>query len=162
MCENIRVPPPLGVGSAGKIFATMLLHFGFSAGKIFATSLLHFMISFKLMQHAHVPKKLNFDLLTPSTWSWGCCGQNICYHIAAIVILFKLICKMTMFRKSWILTYWPHPQDQGGCLVMVERLFLAVPQGCLRFVIVVFPDHTHYFCFQAKYLLPCCCILNSL
>ena len=29
------------------------------------------------------------------------------------------------------------------CLVIVERLFLAVPQGCLRFVIVVFPDHTH-------------------
>ena len=31
------------------------------------------------------------------------------------------------------------------CLVMVERLFLAVPWGCLQFVIVVFPDHTHYF-----------------
>ena len=29
------------------------------------------------------------------------------------------------------------------CLVMVEWLFLAVPRGCLRFVIVVFPDHTH-------------------
>ena len=29
------------------------------------------------------------------------------------------------------------------CLVMGERLFLAVPQGCLRIVIVVFPDHTH-------------------
>ena len=29
------------------------------------------------------------------------------------------------------------------CLVMVERLFLAVPRGCLRFVIVVFPDPTH-------------------
>ena len=28
------------------------------------------------------------------------------------------------------------------CLVMVERLFLAVPPGCLRFVIVVFPGHT--------------------
>ena len=27
------------------------------------------------------------------------------------------------------------------CLVMVERLFLALPRGCLRFVIVVFPDH---------------------
>ena len=26
---------------------------------------------------------------------------------------------------------------------MVERLFLAVPRGCLQFVIVVFPDHTH-------------------
>ena len=29
------------------------------------------------------------------------------------------------------------------CLVMVERLFLALPQGCLQFVIVVFPDHSH-------------------
>ena len=29
------------------------------------------------------------------------------------------------------------------CLVMVEWLFLAVPWGCLRFVIVVFSDHTH-------------------
>ena len=28
-------------------------------------------------------------------------------------------------------------------LAMVEQLFLAVPGGCLRFVIVVFPDHTH-------------------
>ena len=28
------------------------------------------------------------------------------------------------------------------CLVMVECLFLAVPRGCLRFVIVVFLDHT--------------------
>ena len=26
---------------------------------------------------------------------------------------------------------------------MVERLFLAMPQGCLQFVIVVFPDNTH-------------------
>ena len=29
------------------------------------------------------------------------------------------------------------------CLVMVERLLLAVPRDCLWFVIVVFPDHTH-------------------
>ena len=29
------------------------------------------------------------------------------------------------------------------CLVMVEQLFLAVSRGCLQFVIVVFPDHTH-------------------
>ena len=29
------------------------------------------------------------------------------------------------------------------CLVMVERLFLAVPRGCLRFVIMVFPDHPY-------------------
>ena len=31
------------------------------------------------------------------------------------------------------------------CLVIVLRLFLAVPWVCLQFVIVVFPDHTHYF-----------------
>ena len=30
---------------------------------------------------------------------------------------------------------------------MVKRLFLAVPQGCLWFVIVVFPDHTHLLFF---------------
>ena len=36
------------------------------------------------------------------------------------------------------------------CLVMVEWLFLAVPWGCLRFVIVVFSDHTHLlFCMQS-------------
>ena len=29
------------------------------------------------------------------------------------------------------------------CLVVAERLFLAVARGCLRFVIVVFSDHTH-------------------
>ena len=33
------------------------------------------------------------------------------------------------------------------CLVIVVRLFLAVPWGCLRFVIVVFPDHTHLLFF---------------
>ena len=30
-------------------------------------------------------------------------------------------------------------------LVIVVWLFLAVPWVCLQFVIVVFPDHTHYF-----------------
>ena len=29
------------------------------------------------------------------------------------------------------------------CLVMVEWHFVVVPWGCLRFVIVVFPDHPH-------------------
>ena len=32
--------------------------------------------------------------------------------------------------------------------MMVERLFLAVPWGCLRFVIVVFPDYTHLLFLQ--------------
>ena len=37
------------------------------------------------------------------------------------------------------------------CLVMVERLFLAVPRGCLRFVFVVFPDHTHLLFLALRY-----------
>ena len=36
------------------------------------------------------------------------------------------------------------------CLVMVERLFLAVPRGGLQFVIVVFPDHTHLLFFSYR------------
>ena len=43
----------------------------------------------------------------------GVCGQNICYHVAASVILFNLIGNKTMFWKSWILTFWPQPQGQG-------------------------------------------------
>ena len=42
------------------------------------------------------------------------------------------------------------------CLVMVERLFLAVPRGCLQFVIVVFPDHTHLLFF----LHECSCFIQ--
>ena len=30
-------------------------------------------------------------------------------------------------------------------LVIVLRLFLAVPWASLQFVTVVFPDHTHYY-----------------
>ena len=35
------------------------------------------------------------------------------------------------------------PNLSSWCLVMVEWLFLAVPWGCLWFVIVVFPDNNH-------------------
>ena len=41
------------------------------------------------------------------------------------------------------------------CLVMVEQLFLAVPLGCLRFLIVVFPDHTHLL-FLVMSAATCC------
>ena len=36
------------------------------------------------------------------------------------------------------------------CLVMVERLFLTVPRGCLQFVIVVFPDILTYYIFVSE------------
>ena len=37
--------------------------------------------------------------------------------------------------------------------LMVEQLFLEMPQDCLRFVIVVFPDHTHLTIFEEVLLL---------
>ena len=51
-------------------------------------------------------------------------------HGIAIILMGKRELVALLNLSSW-------------CLVMVERLFLAVPQGCLRFVIVGFPDHTH-------------------
>ena len=40
------------------------------------------------------------------------------------------------------------------CLVMDEWLFRAMPRGCLRFVIVVFPDHTHLLFLTVRQLRP--------
>ena len=52
------------------------------------------------------------------------------YESIAIILAGKRELVALLYLSSW-------------CLVLVEPLFLAVPQGCLRFVIVVFPDHTH-------------------
>ena len=42
------------------------------------------------------------------------------------------------------------------CLMIVARLFLAVPWVCLPFLIVVFPDHTHllYLQYAKTYWVP--------
>ena len=34
------------------------------------------------------------------------------------------------------------------CLVVVVWLFLTMPRVCQQFVIVVFSDNTHFFCYQ--------------
>ena len=62
--------------------------------------------------------------------SMFCCTLLYVHSSIAIIFMGKreLIALLNLF--SW-------------CLVMVERLFLVVPRGCLQFVIVVFPDHTH-------------------
>ena len=59
------------------------------------------------------------------------CGTLLYVHSSIAIILMgkrELIALLNL--SSW-------------CLVMVERLFLGVPRGCLQFVIVVLPDHTH-------------------
>ena len=62
--------------------------------------------------------------------SMFCCTLLYVHSGIAIILMGKRELVALLNLSSW-------------CLVMVERLFLAVPQGCLRFVIVVFPDHTH-------------------
>ena len=65
--------------------------------------------------------------------SMFCCTLLYVHSSIAIILMGKRELVALLNLSSW-------------CLMMVERLFLAVPRGCLRFVIVVFPDHTHYFC----------------
>ena len=62
--------------------------------------------------------------------SMFCCTLLYVHSSIAIILMGKTELIALLNLSSW-------------CLVMVERLFLAVPWGCLRFVIVVFPDHTH-------------------
>ena len=61
-----------------------------------------------------------------------CCTLLYVQSSIAVILMGKRELVALLNLSSW-------------CLVMVEWLFLAVPWGCLRFVIVVFPDHTHYF-----------------
>ena len=59
-----------------------------------------------------------------------CCTLLYVHSSIAIILMGKKELVALLNLSSW-------------CLVIVERLFLAVPRGCLRFVIVVFPDQTH-------------------
>ena len=72
--------------------------------------------------------------------SMFCCTLLYVHSSIAIILVGKRELIALLNLSSW-------------CLVMVERLFLTVPRGCLQFVIVVFPDHTHLlFC----WLRPIC------
>ena len=59
-----------------------------------------------------------------------CCTLFFIHSSIATILMGKKELVALLNLSSW-------------CLVMVERLFLAVPWGCLQFVIVRFPDHTH-------------------
>ena len=67
--------------------------------------------------------------------SMYCCTLLYVHSSIAIILMGKRELIALLNLSSW-------------CLVMVERLFLTVPGGCLQFVIVVFPDHTHLLFFK--------------
>ena len=62
--------------------------------------------------------------------SMFCCTLLYVHSSIAIILMGKRELIALLNLSSW-------------CLVMVKRLFLAVPPGCLQFVIAVFRDHTH-------------------
>ena len=59
-----------------------------------------------------------------------CCTLPYVHSSFAIILMGKRELVALLGLSSW-------------CLVIVVWLFLAVLWVCLRFVIVVFPDHTH-------------------
>ena len=69
--------------------------------------------------------------------SMFCCTLLYVHSSIAIILMGKRERVALLNMSSW-------------CLVMVEWLFFAVPWGYLRFVIVVFPDHTHLLFFTFK------------
>ena len=62
-------------------------------------------------------------------FSMFCCTLLYVHSGIAIMLMGKRELVALLNLSSWF-------------LVMVKWLFLAVPWGCLRFVIVVFPGHT--------------------
>ena len=63
-----------------------------------------------------------------------CCMLLYVHSSIAIILMGKRELVALLNLSSW-------------CLVMVERLSLTVPWGCLWLVIVIFPDHTHLLFF---------------
>ena len=70
--------------------------------------------------------------------SMFCCTLLYVHSSIAIILMGKRELVALLNLSSW-------------CLLVVKRLFLAVPWGCLQFVIVVLPDHTHLL-FLADFL----------
>ena len=89
------------------------------------------------------PDSMKTALLLALSLVWYCsmfCCTLLYFHSSiAFILMGKRELVVLLDLSSW-------------CLVMVERLFLAVPRGCLRFVIVVFPDHTHLLFLISSYL----------
>ena len=81
--------------------------------------------------------------------SMFCCMLLYVHSSIAIILTGKRELIALLNLSSW-------------CLVMVEWLFLAVPRGCLQFVIVVFPDHTHLLCLFVVVPLGCGSFVSGL
>ena len=77
-----------------------------------------------------IPDLCRFLSFSHTIFANFCCTLLYVHFSIAVILMGKRELIALLNLSSW-------------CLVMVERLFLTVPRGCLQFVIVVFPDHTH-------------------
>ena len=128
-----------GGGSRGKKFATMMLHLWFCN---MTTTVVLKKLNFDLLTPSPRSERglqtINllpccciwwFPLISYATWPcsekvefWpinpiprvreGSASKIFATMLLHLVIPFNLICNMTAFWKSWILTYWPQPQGQ--------------------------------------------------
>ena len=71
--------------------------------------------------------------------SMFCCTLLYVHSSIAIILMGKRELVALLDLSSWF-------------IVMVERLFLVVPRGCLQFAIVVFPDHAHLLFFTYSFV----------
>ena len=62
--------------------------------------------------------------------SMFCCALLYVHSSFAIILIGKREQVALLCLSSW-------------CLIIALWLFLTMPWGCIQFVIVVFPDHTH-------------------
>ena len=93
----------------------------------------------------------------PPPGGLGCCpftgGGSVVADLLFIVTPFVGFCNCSMFCCTFLYVPSSFGEERAGCLlslsswclVIVVWLFLAMPWVCLQFVIVLFPDHTHYF-----------------
>ena len=74
----------------------------------------------------------------------GVCNCSIFYYTLPYVRSSIVIILMGKREQVALLNL------SSWCLEVVGRLFLGVPRDCLRFLIVVFPDHTHLLFFKLE------------
>ena len=85
------------------------------------------------MIHDHVLKSW---ILTPRVRLGGCL-PSICYHDAAFMIPFNLICNMNMFWNSWISTFWPTlspPRGSNpgfGTIIKFDMFHIYCTSACM-------------------------------
>ena len=132
---------PFFGSSEKKQVCVMLLQQQQNLGRRFGTSKMH--LCPQWLRLVSVLKRwfCCFDFLFIVTPIVGACNCSMfCFTLlyvhCSIAIIFIGIRELVALIN---LSSW--------CLVIVDWLFIAVPWGCLQFVIVVFPDHTHYFLF---------------